>query len=194
MNLIFTRRILPTRPHSRHEKNFGRDASAGQVERLWTRKTRESVSTDSRRRHHGPARCAAARFGRNSVPILSREEARAMTARLKIPPRISQIRFFNSSLTVCGLALPLDAFITWPTNQPIAFGLVLASATLSGFLATMSSTIFSTRHVSTYFSALFDSSSSAGRCTSFRGRSEQILGQHCSQSTPCHKALLHPHL
>ena len=47
------------------------------------------------------------------------------------------------SLTACGLALPPDAFITWPTNQPIAFGLVLASPTLSGFLATMSSTSFS---------------------------------------------------
>ncbi len=30
--------------------------------------------------------------------------------------------------------MPPDAFITWPTNQPIAFGFVLASATLSGFL------------------------------------------------------------
>ena len=38
-------------------------------------------------------------------------------------------------MTACGLALPPDDFITWPTNQPIAFGLVLASATLSGLLA-----------------------------------------------------------
>src|SRR6202042_3353430 len=37
--------------------------------------------------------------------------------------------FFRRSLTACGLALPPDAFMTWPTNQPIAFGLVLASAT-----------------------------------------------------------------
>ena len=36
------------------------------------------------------------------------------------------------SLTACGLALPPDDFITWPTNHPIAFGLVFASATLSG--------------------------------------------------------------
>ena len=43
------------------------------------------------------------------------------------------MRFFRSSLTVCGFALPPDAFITWPTNHPIAFGLALASATLSGF-------------------------------------------------------------
>ena len=42
---------------------------------------------------------------------------------------------FNTSLTACGLALPPDAFIAWPTNHPIAFGLLLASATFSGFLA-----------------------------------------------------------
>ena len=28
-------------------------------------------------------------------------------------------------MTACGLALPPDDFITWPTNQPIAFGLDL---------------------------------------------------------------------
>ena len=43
-------------------------------------------------------------------------------------------RFLRRSLTACGLALPPDAFITWPTNQPIAFGFVLASPTLSGIL------------------------------------------------------------
>jgi hypothetical protein len=57
--------------------------------------------------------------------------------------RHAPIFFRKSSLTVCGLALPPDAFITWPTNQPIAFGFVLASASLSGFLATISSTSFS---------------------------------------------------
>ena len=30
--------------------------------------------------------------------------------------------FFRSSWTICGLALPLVAFITWPTNQPITLG------------------------------------------------------------------------
>src|SRR5690606_16658394 len=33
------------------------------------------------------------------------------------------------SFTAWGLALPPDDFITWPTNQPIAFGFVFASAT-----------------------------------------------------------------
>src|SRR5215813_15164610 len=47
------------------------------------------------------------------------------------------------SLTACGLALPPDDFITWPTNHPIAFGLDFASATLSGFWAMISSTTFS---------------------------------------------------
>src|SRR6476659_2731408 len=55
---------------------------------------------------------------------------------------------FNTSLTACGLALPPDAFITWPTNHPIAFGLVLASPTLSGFIAIISSTSFSSAETS----------------------------------------------
>ena len=33
---------------------------------------------------------------------------------------------FRMSLTACGLALPPDAFITCPTNQPIIVGLALA--------------------------------------------------------------------
>src|SRR4051794_23788048 len=38
----------------------------------------------------------------------------------------------SRSLTACGLALPPDDFITWPTNQPISCGLARACATLSG--------------------------------------------------------------
>jgi len=38
----------------------------------------------------------------------------------------------SRSLTTCGLALPADAFIAWPTNQPISAGLALACATFSG--------------------------------------------------------------
>src|SRR4051794_2570618 len=33
---------------------------------------------------------------------------------------------FKRSFTDCGLALPPDDFITWPTNQPISCGLALA--------------------------------------------------------------------
>ena len=40
----------------------------------------------------------------------------------------------SSSLTACGLALPPEAFITWPTNQPSAFGLALASRDLVGIV------------------------------------------------------------
>src|SRR5262245_16349167 len=50
--------------------------------------------------------------------------ARAQTPSLRL----------STSFTACGLALPPDAFITWPTNQPISFGLPRACATLSGFL------------------------------------------------------------
>ena len=48
-------------------------------------------------------------------------------------PRRSETELaLSSALTACGLALPPDAFITWPTNQPIAFGFAFAWATLSG--------------------------------------------------------------
>ena len=50
---------------------------------------------------------------------------------------------FRRSLTACGLALPPDCFITWPTNQPASCGLAFACATLSGLAAMMSSTTFS---------------------------------------------------
>src|SRR5450432_1404362 len=57
-------------------------------------------------------------------------------ARLQIPSLL-----LSSSLTAPGFALPPDAFITCPTNQPIIVGLALAWATLSGFWAMISSTI-----------------------------------------------------
>ena len=48
------------------------------------------------------------------------------------------------SLTCCGLALPLVAFITWPTSALKAFSLPARnSSTDSGFAASTSSTIFS---------------------------------------------------
>src|SRR5664279_6210567 len=49
----------------------------------------------------------------------------------------------SRSFTACGLALPPDDFITWPTNQPISCGLARACATLSGLADMMSSTTFS---------------------------------------------------
>ena len=42
---------------------------------------------------------------------------------------------FSRSLTACGLALPPDDFITWPTNQPTSCGFSFACATLSGLAA-----------------------------------------------------------
>src|SRR3977135_2763336 len=38
----------------------------------------------------------------------------------------------SRSFTDCGLALPPDAFIAWPTNQAISCGFARACATLSG--------------------------------------------------------------
>ena len=48
--------------------------------------------------------------------------------------RARQIPSFalSMSLTACGFALPPDAFITWPTNQPISFGLGLRLRDLVG--------------------------------------------------------------
>jgi hypothetical protein len=80
-------------------------------------------------------------FSRRNL-LLTRAKARRINAALhtkRIPARVyhrarqSPSFFFKSSLTNCGLALPPKRFMTWPTNHIIAFGLALASATLSGF-------------------------------------------------------------
>ena len=63
---------------------------------------------------------------------------RPVTGRFQMPSLA-----FSRSLTACGLALPPDDFITWPTNQPASCGLAFACATLSGLAAMMSSTTFS---------------------------------------------------
>src|SRR5262249_9989582 len=55
---------------------------------------------------------------------------------------------FRMSLTAAGLALPWVSFITWPTNQPIAWGLSFTAAALSGLAAIRASTIFSMAPVS----------------------------------------------
>ena len=57
-----------------------------------------------------------------------------------LSPRQSPSLALSRSLTACGFALPPEAFITWPTNQPSSFGLALACATLSGLAAMMSAT------------------------------------------------------
>src|ERR1700728_1059624 len=81
---------------------------------------------------------AASSRKRSSVPfrLAARKNGTVVRRRPAAPRHGTQvpILLFRRSLTACGLALPADAFITWPTNQPIAFGLVLASATLSGCL------------------------------------------------------------
>jgi hypothetical protein len=60
------------------------------------------------------------------------------------------------ALTACGLALPPEAFITWPTNQPSMVGFIFTCSTLSGFAAMMASTAFSIAAVSvTCFSPRF---------------------------------------
>ncbi len=51
------------------------------------------------------------------------------------PPRATSQRpsfDLSRSLTACGLALPPDDFITWPTNQPEAAGLAFACVDLVG--------------------------------------------------------------
>src|SRR5690606_36438127 len=62
--------------------------------------------------------------------------------------RYSPSFLFSSSLTACGLAFPPVAFMTWPTNQPTAWGLALACSTLSGLAAITLSTAASMAPVS----------------------------------------------
>src|SRR5947209_44752 len=64
--------------------------------------------------------------------------ARRARVRLQMPSFA-----FSMSFTACGLALPPDDFITWPTNQPASCGFAFACATLSGLAAMISSTAFS---------------------------------------------------
>ena len=80
---------------------------------------------------------AISRCSRASDIVSPRDVARARAAHQ------SPSLLLSSSFTACGLALPPEAFITCPTNQPIAFGLVLGPRPCPGFLATISSTTFS---------------------------------------------------
>src|SRR5665647_3464700 len=94
------------------------------------------------------------RFTGQSLPVRAHAtdvapmDARYAAARQFIVTRAQRYRRdqmpsldFRRSLTACGLALPPDDFIAWPTNHIIAFGLALACATLSGFCAINSSTM-----------------------------------------------------
>src|SRR3984885_10789724 len=49
---------------------------------------------------------------RERAPVVSRANSATASNRCAQSP----IRFLRSALTACGLALPPDAFITWPTN------------------------------------------------------------------------------
>jgi hypothetical protein len=134
--------------HLPYEKNYAPDGFRGTLAARSRRKSRESVPTDSRRRLRRAATCCLASSLRESfsVPFRRRGSCAAAACDCRggsAPNAQTPSFFFKRSLTACGFALPPDALITWPTNQPIALGLVLASATLSGFLPTMSSTSFS---------------------------------------------------
>src|SRR6476660_9995109 len=101
----------------------------------------ESVRSDSRRFGSvGPQFVT----GRRSMRNYRAQKLRVHRTKTAHNPSLR----FKMSLTACGLALPPDDFITCPTNQPIAFGLDFASATLSGFLAAIFSTTFSIAAVS----------------------------------------------
>ena len=56
------------------------------------------------------------------------DDASGVTSREVQMPSLDLSR----SLTACGLALPPDDFITWPTNQPISCGLALRLRDLVG--------------------------------------------------------------
>jgi hypothetical protein len=82
-------------------------------------KTRESVPTDSRNRvfavWYSAARDTPARENFASISIHESERRGGFASRTSTAVNRhteASIFFFNSSLTVCGLALPPDAFIT----------------------------------------------------------------------------------
>jgi len=101
------------------------------------------IATADSRRDFWFVRCIAAR-GERSMHACVRigrgggDDAGVTSRDVQIPSLD-----LSRSLTACGLALPPDDFITWPTNQPIIAGLAFACATLSGLAAMMSSTTFS---------------------------------------------------
>src|SRR5215831_16394861 len=141
----------------RAQKKFAYISSGASLSRLRRHESSESASTDSQTRRSmslrnpldkAPDQVIAASIhasrGRRAVGIsltfricVQRNFARA--------PLGDQMPSFalRRSFTACGFALPPDAFITWPTNHPIIVGFALACSTLSGFLATTSSTSFS---------------------------------------------------
>ena len=107
----------------RRRKNFVRDRA-----RLRLRTRRSKTTNLHRLTRFLDVRADACGIDRKSERIECQVISRASGADQ------SPSFFFSSSLTACGLALPPEAFITWPTNQPIAFGLVLASRDLVGIV------------------------------------------------------------
>src|SRR6185437_9309117 len=126
------------------EKIFAQGAPRGHVGRLNRSKTSESLPTDSPS-HVGSRDVQALSLGLmqcRTRPAMTRCTRRASTVHTgrAMPSGQRPSLLLRRSLTACGLALPPEAFITCPTNQPMAFGLLLACSTLSGLAATISST------------------------------------------------------
>ena len=84
----------------------------------------DRAPSDSRRRGvrcrvAGATQLGAKRF---ELRCARKPYRRPAEPRGDVPNQNPSLRL-SSSLTACGLALPPDAFITWPTNQPISLRL-----------------------------------------------------------------------
>lgn len=143
---LWSRRRRLTR--ARQNRIFGRIATTDSetrfrsrrwiLDRANERRTLACIDRDIRRRRTRTRRRPSRARGDDEVAP-SNDEV--------VPLRDAQIPSFafSISFTACGLALPPDDFITWPTNQPASCGLAFAWATLSGLAAMMSSTTFRSR-------------------------------------------------
>src|SRR5258706_1198529 len=118
------------------------------------------------------------------TPACARGEAgwddAGVTSRRRQMPSLALSR----SLTACGLALPPDDFITWPTNQPISWGLARACSTLSGLAAMMSSTTFSIAPKSVTWVKLFSATYSRGSIFGFANRTSRTSFAVLPEITP----------
>jgi hypothetical protein len=88
---------------------------------------------------------------RRDAELAKKEEEKKKSAedRRRSVALLATYFFFSSSLTCCGLALPLLAFMTWPTRALKAFSLPARnSSTDFGLAASTSSMIFSMAPVS----------------------------------------------
>ena len=102
--------------------------------------TRNSGMRNASARRTGPiavrSKMTIAAPSTTGSTVNSASRIRTSSTRVRAPSPYSRHQipsfFFRISLSACGLALPPEAFIAWPTNQPSIVGFASTLATLSG--------------------------------------------------------------